>query len=98
MPLLRVAVPVLLLTATLAIAPAAADELCIPVADHSVTTLATPAATFYVKSGTLVVRPPVAAPEPQQVWRETNGIAGLQPNSEMACGAAPDFLQVENAR
>lgn len=75
-------------------APAQADEFCIPVADATATTVATPAGTLYVKTTDVAVRN-LALPAPTDVWRETNGIAGLQPNSEMACGAEPDFHWVD---
>lgn len=75
----------------------AADSLCNPVEDHGVTKVETPTMTLYVRTSNFVVRPPVAAPMVSHVWRETNGIPGLQTNSSMACGASPDFDQVETS-
>lgn len=70
-----------------------AGASCLPVSDHTVIPIETPAATFYVKQGSFTVRAPVSVPVPEKVWRETNAIPGLQPNSEYACGGAADFEQ-----
>lgn len=59
----------------------ATDALCTPVADAT----AKPIADRYYKLQGAEL----------DVWRETNGIPGLQLDSEMACGAAADFHHVD---
>lgn len=57
------------------------DALCTPVADSTVKPIAD---RYYRLQGADL-----------DVWRETNGIPGLQLDSEMACGAKADFHHVD---
>lgn len=69
---------------------------CTPATDQTFTTLPTPAWTLYVKTYTLVDVRGVAVPGVSQVWREANGLPGLQTDAEMTCGLAdPDFFWVD---
>lgn len=60
-----------------ATADEASEALCTPVADATAQKVAD---RYYKQSATGF-----------EIWRETNGIPGLQENSEMACGAPADF-------
>lgn len=62
-------------------ATADTSALCAPVADATAKAIAD---RYYKQNGAEL-----------DIWRETNGIPGLQLNSEMACGAAADFHHVD---
>jgi hypothetical protein len=92
----------LLMAVVLFLAPLAllgasrADGSCTPVSDPTAREVDTPAATLYVKTSQVTIRNGLGVPAPSQVWRESNDIPGLQTSSDMACGAQPDFLWIDD--
>lgn len=73
-----------------AVPASGAEATCAPASDNTVTPVATPNGTIYVKTSTMQGPRGLAVPVPTQAWEESNGHPGLQKSSEEACGAPAD--------